>query len=365
VAQDRALAGDAIFVGPVLVTGLTTGRDAADGPEQLWLADEKRVVRLRLGEEPVELWKAPVFSRLLRLEAADLDGDGVDEWVVLLDQGRMRSLVVRLDEDGVRVQDGRPFSGYLRPLLRASGDVILVGQRAGAEVPFRGQIHRVERTDHGGWRSGESLPLPADVSIYEFFVVPTGEEGGRLFGAEEGGKLIERDPRNPRAVIWRSDERVAGRPLEVDRTYQNLLGETQEEVLRLLPPVSVLDAGGDGDLLLVGGVHNPVAVLQNLRIWQGGDVRLYKLSSRGLEEVRRTPLVGRAVVAATRWQIGPHHAVWAAAVWTRPAGGMTRPESRVFLFDPATGDLLAGALPEPARPPAAVGKGSNVDGGGE
>ena len=117
----------------------------------------------------------------------------------------------------------------------------------------------------------------------------------------------------------------------------------------------------DGGALIVGGVHNPVAVLQNLRVWQGGDVRLYEATSRGLQEVRRTPLLGRAVVAATPWNVTPTDTVWAAAVWTKPAGGMTKPESRVFLFDPATGDLLGGGgLPLRVPETTDSGKGANV-----
>lgn len=359
VAQELALAGDALFVGDVLATGLVTGRDTPDGPELLWLADDHGVQTLTKDGTTEGVWKPPRFSRLLRIEAADLDADGVDEWVVLLDHGHMRSLIVDVDESGARVQDGKPFSGYLRPLVDATGAVGLVGQRAGADAPFRGQVTHVERTPDGKWKAGESLGFPPDVTVYDFFVLPGGEAGGRLFGADDGGRLIERDPRTPRSVTWRSDDRVAGRPLEIERSYQNLLGESEEASMGLLPPVTLVEGGA----LIVGGVHNPVAVLRNLRVWPGGDVRLYAPAARGLEEVRRTPVLGRAVVAATSWNVTPTDTVWAAAVWTRPAGGMTRPESRVFLFNPATGDLLGGGgLPEPV-PPAddAGGKGANVE----
>ncbi len=336
VAQEAALAGDAVFAGDVLATGLASGRDAADGPERLWLADERRVWELsKDAVAPVERWRAPRFSRIVRFEAADLDGDGADEWVVLLDQGRMRSAVVEVAEDGVRSMDGRPFGGYLRPIVGADGALTLVAQHAGADAPFRGQVRRIARTDDGKWKPGESLGLPADVAIFDFFWLD-----GRLFGAEASGKLQERDPRSLKAVLWRSDVRVAGRPLEIERSYQNMLGEEQEAGLRLLPPwVRV----GDGELILAGGVHNPVAMLRDLRVWQGGDVRLMRLADRGLEEVRRTPLLGRAVVAVADWEIAEGEHVWAAAVWTRAAGGFVKPESRVFLFDPETGNLLGGS----------------------
>ena len=49
------------------------------------------------------------------------------------------------------------------------------------------------------------------------------------------------------------------------------------------------------------------------------------------------------MVAATSWTLPDGRAVWAAVVWTRPGGGLARPESRVFLFAPETGDILDGA----------------------
>ena len=133
-----------------------------------------------------------------------------------------------------------------------------------------------------------------------------------------------------------------GRPIEVERTYRDLLGDESEATLRLAPPVrrAELDETGAVGALMVGGTHTPVVVFQNLRVFQGGDLRLMKPTSRGLEEVRRSPLLGRAMVAAAQWRISEDHTVWAAVVWTKNGGGFTKPESRVFLLDPATGDLL-------------------------
>lgn len=345
-AQDTALGAVELYQGRVLAVGIAAGRDGADQPQKLWLAEERGVHELG-PEGAVQVWKPPRFTRILRLQAADLDGDGADEWVVLIDQGRMRSLIVGVGPEG-RTTLGRPWNGWLRPVQRADGSWELVGQRSGGERSFRGPNKRVTLQADGSLLEGERLDLPPNLAVYDWFEVPEppSEEGEeprlRLFSVEESGKLVERDPRSPRAITWRGDERVAGRIVEATRVSQSMLGDEEELVVRLLPPVAAADADGRPGVLLVGGTQTPVAVLRGLRIFQGGDVRLLVPDDRGLREVRRTPLVGRAVVAATTWEIEPGRTVWAAAVWMKVAGGFERPESRVFLFDPATGDLVQG-----------------------
>ncbi len=344
-AQDTALGATEFYSGRVLAVGLAAGTDAAGEPQKLWLADEKAVRELR-SDGDVEVWKPPRFTRILRLEVADLDGDGADEWVVLIDQGRMRSLLVRVGEDG-RETVGRPWNGWLRPVRDADGAWGLLGQRSGGEQPFRGHIKRVT-LEGDSLVEGERLDLPPGTPLYDWFNVwvppAEGEEAPtqRLFQVEDSGKLVERDPRSPRAITWRGGERVAGRIVEATRLSQSMLGDEEELVVRLLPPiVDTSDADGAPAVLMVGGTQTPVAVLRDLRVFQGGDVRLLVPDDRGLREVRRTPLVGRAVVAATVWEIEPGRTVWAAAVWMKVSGGFARPESRVFLFDPATGDLVS------------------------
>jgi len=343
VARDLALAGQALWVDDVSVVGLDSGLDAPGGAEQLWLAEGKGVHRLGADGTSELAWRPPRFARIIRFEAADLDADGIDEWVVVMDHGRIRSVVVGL-VDGERVVLGRPWNGFLRPVVGPDGAARVEGQRAGGDAPFRGPVIAVERAGDR-WSAGEPTGLPASVSLFDFAWLPGVEDRpARLFSFDAAGFLEERDARSPRAIIWRSADRFVGRPIELDRDYRNMLGEEQGVTLRLAPPTSLVDEDGDGasELLMVGGTQTPVVVFENLRLYQGGDVRLLAAAARGAEEVRRSPLLGRAMVAVCPWSPDPDTRVWAAAVWTRLGSGFVRPESRVFLLDPATGDLLGG-----------------------
>ena len=58
--------------------------------------------------------------------------------------------------------------------------------------------------------------------------------------------------------------------------------------------------------------------------------------------------MGRAMIGVVPWT-HRGRSVLAAAVWTRADTGFTRPETRVFILDPATGDLVGLKEPFPAE----------------
>jgi hypothetical protein len=134
--------------------------------------------------------------------------------------------------------------------------------------------------------------------------------------------------------------------VSLDRTFRSALGEEEETVVRLAPPVAL---DGSGRALVVGGTPPAVAVFEDFIVHRGGELRSVEAApDRGLVFGTRTSMVGKAVVAAARWTPASR-AVWAAAVWTRAPGEFGPPESKILLFDPTSGDLLpVGAVREPA-----------------
>ena len=347
-AQQLALGTDGVWVGRRAIRSIASGAAAPDTPKQLWLADEKGVVALQPDGTAAETWRPPRFTRILRLEAMDLDGDGGSEWVVTLEGARIRSLLLGYrDGQWAELAPGRP--GFLRPVLGPDATPILLGQSAGSERPYAGPIREVSLKD-GKLVDGDALGLPPALSIHDPFWVPV-DDGVRLFSVEPSDHIGERDPRSPRALIWRSDHRTTSRPVVIEREYSNLLGEELDGTLALPTPPAVFDADCDGtwEVLLVAGSTTPVAMLQNVRVLQGGDARFMKPGARGLEEVHRTPLLGRAMVGAVPWVDVDGDLVWAAAVWVRADTGFAPPETRVYLFNPDNGDLLPGPKPPEAE----------------
>ncbi|HCP47985.1 MAG TPA: hypothetical protein DIU15_18235 [Deltaproteobacteria bacterium] len=342
-ARDLAMSQDALWSCRCAATSIATGIDGAGGAPKLWVAANNKVFEVSADGEATEVWSSPRFSRILRLEAADLDQDGSDEWVVLLDTGRMRSRVVAL-RDGVRVLVGKPWNGYLRPLRGPSGELTLVGQRTGGDRPFLGPVFGVEVAADLSLKSGASLGLPRDFPLFDFFWLPgVGEQGARLFSLESNGLLAERNAVSPTQVLWLSDARFVARPLQVEREYRGMLGDYRDGVVDFAPPV-VLSGGGDQPdrAYVVSQPPRGPVVVEGFMLPRGGDARVLEPAPRGLSELARTPLMGRAVAGVAVWKPEPHEEVGAALVWTRLSGGVVAPETRLLLFDLTTGDLVTG-----------------------
>ncbi len=338
-ARRDALAVDALWTCDCAVAGVAVGRSAPDGPEELWVATGREVVRVAPDGAAETIWSAAPFSRILRFETLDLDADGVHEWVVVLDAGSVRGEIVEA-VDGVRIRRGKPWAGWLRAWRGPDGPMVL-GQRAGGDRPYWGTVSRLAIDESGRWQPVEGGPeYPPRVGIFDPFTLP--HAPARMFGLRQDGRVVEYGPTKGLASPeqWVSDGRPIGRPMEVQRTYRSVLGEEEETVVRLPPPVVELAGGG---ALVVAGTPAAVAVFEDFVVHRGGEVReVVAAEERGLQWRIRTPLVGRAITAATPWTPSGR-TVWAAAVWTRAPQEFGRPESRVLLFDPGSGDPLGPA----------------------
>lgn len=336
-AVDRARSGAAYAVHPGAAVGLFSGRDHAEGPAALWLVDERGVYSLG-GAAPTLVWKAPRFATVLHGEAADLDGDGVTEWIVVLDAGRIRSEVIGL-KDGARVRVGAPWFGYARPALGMPDPGLLLVQKAGGDRPFWGPPSFARWTAEG-IEPAAAISVQDGVSLFDLFWLPV-DGRSRLFTGEQSGQIAERHHERTKEVLWRSEDRPWGRPVVLDREYRDLLGETREEGVGLAtaPLVGDLDGDNVAEVWIAGHPLPPVRMFESLTGLPGGDVRRLDAASRGLDERIRSALVGRAIVGVAAIEHGGRTVI-AAAVWTRLRGGFERPETRVLLFDPVTGDQL-------------------------
>jgi hypothetical protein len=222
-------------------------------------------------------------------------------------------------------------------VLSPDGSVQLLGQGSGGPRFHAEAVVEVALGADGKLTPGDRVSVVSGLFLYDFFWVPG--DRPRLFVLEQDGSISERDPRSPSALLWRLPERIVARPLELRRSSRDMLGSVEESRVRLAPPVVVaqLDDGPEFEVLIVTGPPTPLFAFENLRIPRGGDVRIFEVGPRGLQERVRTPLLGLDLSATWAGEIADQ-VVWLGAVWTKDSGGFTKPESRVFRFDLASGD---------------------------
>lgn len=359
-ARELGDTAPALWTSDGTVRSLAAGRPAPGEPLELWAADHREVRVLHRDGSSERLWKAPPLTQILRLEAVDLDGDGDHEWIIVLRTAGIRSHVLDRGPDGWGWV-GKGLSGFLRPVLGPDGRWQLYGQRSGGERPFWGSIFQVDGDPADRLEAGATLALGEDVSVYDFFWLP----GGRLFVTDRSGYLSERDPRSPKAELWRSDERFVVRPLQLEGDYTNLMGEESGDKLLLTPPPTITRSGDGWSVVMTAGQPPPPVVLEHMNVLTGGELRVFRPANRGLEEVLRTPRLGAAALVGLPWHEQGYPSALAGLLWTRVTGGFAPEQSRVFLFDTVSGDLIdpatraadvsaapAGAEPAAPEPPA-------------
>ena len=337
-ARDAARSLPAFASCRCAAVGFSVGQLAAEGPETLWLAHEGGVSEV-LPEGRLEpVWKTPGGARLVRFDAADLDGDGRSEWVVLLDSGRLRSYVLRLGDSGW--ERGRPFSGFLRPMVDAEGSPYLLGQRRRRTRFHDDAIHRVRQDEKQRWTLGEEIAALRGLFVYDFQLIR--EPRPRLFVVDSEGGFSERDPSQSSLLLWSLDRPLASRPLEVEFSGGSMFESDDTERFDFAPALQSLDLDADGvdEILLTAGPR-PIGVsFDSIRIHDGGNQLVFDLAEQGLTQSLSTPMLGLEMAASWAGDLGGE-LVWLGAVWTKAAGGFVKPETKLFRFDPKTGAVLA------------------------
>ena len=341
-ARDAARSLPAFASCRCTAVGFSVGRLSAEGPETLWLAHEGGVYEVLPGGKLEPVWKTPGGARLVRFEAADLNGDGRSEWVALLDSGRLRSYVLHLSDSGWK--KGRPFSGFLRPMWDAGGSPYLLGQRRRRTRFHDDAIHRVSQDEKQRWILDEEIAALRGLFVYDFHLIR--EPRPRLFVVDSEGGFSERDPSQSALLLWSLDRPLASRPLEVEFSGGSMFESDDTERFDFAPTLQILDLDGDAaDEVILAAGPRPIGVsFDSLRIHQGGNQLVFDLADQGLTQSISTPMLGLEMAAAWAGELGGE-LVWIGAVWTKAAGGFVKPETKLFRFDPKTGAVLANPKP--------------------
>ena len=310
-----------------------------EGETELFALDARKLLRvsLREGQWQVEqVWRSLLGTDWFGMTAGDVDADGQDELVLWGFRPQLVSVVLG-KAGGELVKEAGPVPVLLRVATQA-GKSRLFGQRPGSESPFKGAVYQytirdgaVERdTEQGSWEGW---------NVLEFLYGPS--ESGEAMYAWDARGVLERWESG--AVIWRGDAVRMSRPLSKERERANLLGErrTVMDSFPTLPHLVDVDADGTDEVLVAVSDPAGVQVLERVRTFRGGTVRVLGVGERGLIPRATSILLGRILTGVTTLDLdgdGTSEAV--ATVVLRRRSGVGPGRSSLAAFDLQNGDLL-------------------------
>ena len=310
-----------------------------DGETELFALDVRKLLRICLvdGQWQVEqVWRSVFGTDWYGMTAGDVDADGRDELVLWGFRPQLISVVLG-DSDGELVKEAGPTPLLLR-VAEQDGQTRLFGQRPGSESPFKGAVHHYTIED-GAVQRGAEQPGWAGWNVLEFVYGPS-ESGEALYAWDDRGAMERWESE---AVVWRGDAVRMSRPLSRERERANLLGErrTELDTYPTLPHLADVDGDGVDEVLVVVSDPAGAQVLERVRTFRGGTLRVLEVGERGLTTRVTSILLGRFLTGITTVDLdgdGTREALTTVVLRRRSGVGPGR--SALAAFDLDSGDLL-------------------------
>ena len=245
---------DGVFI------GLALGRTLASGERELFLASEHSIRMLRKGTalQQVDEVVIPVPARVLALDSADLDRDGVPElYVTVMDRENLSSRVYQAAEAGlVLLADNQPW--FFRGLGVDPGNRTILAQKMDTKGGFYGGVAELVKTgNHFDTRNSSSPPGGGNLFNSTPFRDKLGAEKVALLN--DGGRLAVFTSAGEE--IWQSSDKYGGSETyyehRTDAPVRAMGDELQrhylEQRITPLPDGVLLVPHNDGSSILGGG----------------------------------------------------------------------------------------------------------------
>jgi TolB-like protein len=288
------------------VTGISVADlDAASGTEIAVIDDQDLWICQRVEKSLLEVqrFEGAPYLRLIAVDAADINGDGLAEVFVSAFHTRLgqpRSFVVEWHRE--KQQYTKRFENlatYFRITASPAGGLRLVGQESGFDDFFGGQPAFM-RWQEGQYAVDTHLALPTDINIYDFV------QGPFLPGETDAVVTLSRQKRLELYDVasqrhWRSDASYGGGSVYLDEseTSQNRskqLKRVGEETIKrhyLHPRMLMEDIDGDkaSELLVVHNTDATKGVFRRSRLLTSGRVVCLAWKPLGAVAKWQTPKV--------------------------------------------------------------------------
>lgn len=189
--------------------GLALGRTLPSGEREIFIAGERnlRYYRLGAGLKQIAEVSIPRPGKILGIDSADLDGDGVPEiYLTIMDRETLTSQIYRpKDSDLAKIAGDLPY--FFRGIGQDLRSRQIYVQELGSTGEFFDGVAQLVHTA-SGFEAANRRKLPRNGSVFNFnrFTDASGQSLDLVLNAE--GHLIVSSPEG--AELWRSSETFGG-----------------------------------------------------------------------------------------------------------------------------------------------------------
>jgi hypothetical protein len=242
---------------------MTMGRKLPSGERELFVASERAIRFYRQGSELKQVAEAvlPVSARILAVDSADLDRDGVTEvYATIIDRDTVSSRVYRAEGQSLKlVQDNLPW------FFRGNGTDVagrtIYAQELGVRGEFSGEVRELV-FDGRRFETRAGMQLPRHGNIFNFQRVSSPKGGTCFITLDEDGYLVVTDAAGEE--VWKSADKFGGSETRFrDRRYTVARASRDierwvflEQRMTLLPDGTLVVPRNEGTLLSIGNNRN-------------------------------------------------------------------------------------------------------------
>ncbi|TWJ17560.1 FG-GAP repeat domain-containing protein [Geobacter argillaceus] len=269
--QHIAQAGESGMIGQRLdgaMVGLAIGKSLPSGERELYLALEQELRLYRQGDKLTLIANEKGFKaneKIIGIDTADLDGDGIPELYVTLMRGDELASQVWITENGTFKLIARDLPYFFRALPGTDGKSKLYGQQTGRDTDFFGDVSEVVKTG-SGYELKNPLKLPRSATIYSFGRIVEKDGTVRTVTINKDGYLTVYAANGEE--LWRSNDRLGGSETYFLREDPQNVRVTGEQFRKIFVEQRILTTR-----------NNDIIVPKNEGFWVIGNSRSFSKSS--------------------------------------------------------------------------------------
>jgi len=303
--------------------GMSAGDLDGDSLDEILIATNTTIHILQLRDKrihPLTTIALPGLLQVHALNVADLNNNGVMEiYVSATRKGDARSFVLEWHPEAGVTWLHKEVPKYVRPIRLPGKGTVLAGQSGGLEGGAIAGIYQLSLQAGKEIVTGELLPVPESVNLFEF-----------VFADLEGDGV-------PEVVAINKKEELKVFNSNLELLYTSPAGFGGRELVEgLNPPIRLVvtdfDADGSDDILLVDNELSSPKMMKKSKYYKNGQVRGLLWDKDLFLEMWRTNIFQKAI---SDFQF---------LTLPEAEGSSNSVEGRLFIVEPAKGNSLEGLL---------------------